>query len=48
MDKQVGDRVEKFNNAEKLLGIVFLEFESLDEMRYKLEHIKELIKIEVE
>lgn len=48
MDKQVNDRVEKFNNAEKLLGILFLEFQSLEEMKYKLEHMNELIEIDVE
>jgi len=48
MDKQVGERVETFDNAEKLLGIVFLEFTSLDEMKSRLEHIKELITIDVE
>lgn len=48
MDKQIGDKVEKFSNAEKLIGIVFLEFLSLDEMTLKLEDIKELIKIVVE
>ena len=47
MYKDVGDRVEKFNNAEKLLGIVVLEFGSVDEMRYKLSHITELIEISV-
>ena len=48
MEKQIGDKVDKFNNAEKLLGILFLEFQSLEEMKYKLGHINELIYINVE
>lgn len=48
MEKQVGDIIEKFNSADKLLGIAFLEFETLEEMKYKLKHINELIKIDVE
>lgn len=48
MDKQIGDKVEKFSNAEKLIGIIFLEFLSLDEMMLKLADIKDLIKIAVE
>lgn len=48
MYKEVGDRVERFNNAEKLLGIVVLKFDSLDEMQRKLSHITELIEISVE
>jgi biotin carboxylase len=48
LNEQIGDRVEKFINADKLIGIVFLQFDSLEEMKYKLEHIKELIKVKVE
>ncbi len=48
MYKQKGDRVERFNSADKLIGIIFLKFNSLDEMKYKLEHIGELIRIEIE
>ena len=48
MNKNIGDIVEKFTNADKLIGIIFLQFQSLDEMRYKLDHINELIKIEIE
>lgn len=48
MYKKVGDRVERFNNAEKMLGIVVLEFDSLDEMQHKLIHITESIDISVE
>lgn len=45
--KNIGERVEKFNNADKLLGIVFLKFSDLEEMKSKLERINEFIKIEV-
>lgn len=48
LDKQIGSRIEKFNNADKLIGIVFLKFKSLDDMRYKLDNINELIEIEIE
>lgn len=47
LNEQIGDRVEKFINADKLIGIVFLQFDSLEEMKYKLEHIKELIKVKL-
>lgn len=48
LEKKIGDTVEKFNSADKLVGIIFLEFSNLEEMKYKLEHIKELIELDVE
>ena len=48
IDKNIGETVEKFNSADNLIGIVFLEFASLDEMKYKLNHIEELIKIDIQ
>jgi biotin carboxylase len=48
MEKQIGDRVELFDNAEKAIGIILLQFTSFDEMKHKLEHINELIAIDVE
>lgn len=47
MNKKIGDNVEKFDNADKLIGIVFMQFNSLVEMNYKLNNINKLIKIEV-
>jgi biotin carboxylase len=47
-NKKIGDKVERFTNADKLIGIIFLQFKSLDEMIYKLDDIKELIEIEIE
>ena len=48
MNKKIGDNVEKFDNADKLIGIVFMQFNSLVEMNYKLNNINKLIKIEVD
>lgn len=48
MDKHMGETVEKFNSADSLIGIIFLEFDSLDEMKHKLDCIEELIKINIE
>ena len=47
MNIKIGNTVEKFNSADKLIGIIFLEFQSIDEMRYKLDNINELIEIEI-
>ncbi|MBQ8311251.1 MAG: ATP-grasp domain-containing protein [Clostridia bacterium] len=43
--KKPGDRVEYFDNASKALGIVFMKFDSQEEMMKKLEHINSLIQI---
>lgn len=43
--KQAGDTVERFDNAAKALGIVFLRFSSAEEMYDKMNHMNEYIKI---
>lgn len=45
--KKQGDVVEYFDNAAKCLGIVFLKFPDEDVMKSVLEHINELITIEL-
>lgn len=45
--KKQGDVVEYFDNAAKCLGIVFFKFPDEDVMKSVLEHIKELITIEL-
>lgn len=40
-----GDYVEAFTGANKSFGILFLRFESLEQQRYCVEHVKDLIKI---
>lgn len=46
--KQDGDYVEYFDGANKAIGIVFLEFNSLEEMFDKMDHANEYIEILVE
>lgn len=45
--KKQGDAVEYFDNAAKCLGIVFFKFPDEDVMKSVLEHINELITIEL-
>lgn len=45
--KRQGDAVEYFDNAAKCLGIVFFKFPDEDVMKSVLEHINELITIEL-
>lgn len=47
MYKQAGDHVETFDGADKALGIVFLRFDSTDEMRGFVAHHDCLIHVEV-
>lgn len=46
--KKVGDPVEYFDNAAKCLGIVFFKFPNESIMKNILEHINELITIELQ
>lgn len=46
--KKPGDEVEYFDNAAKCLGIVFLKFPDEKTMRKILEHINELITVELQ
>lgn len=43
--KKTGDKVERFVNAAKALGIIFLKFPSAEEMYDKMEHMNEYIKV---
>ncbi|MBE6283189.1 MAG: ATP-grasp domain-containing protein [Mediterranea massiliensis] len=43
--KQEGDVVEKFDGAGKAIGIIFLHFDTVEQMDYFCEHHNELIKI---
>lgn len=45
--KKAGDRIEYFDNAAKALGIVFMKFESNEEMLEILEQINSYIKVYV-
>lgn len=45
--KNIGDRIEIFNGANKALGIIFLKFDSLEELKYKMRHMNQLIDIVV-
>lgn len=45
--KKLGDAVEYFDNAAKCLGIVFFKFPDERTMKYILEHINELVSIEL-
>lgn len=47
LEKQIGEQVEKFSNASKLIGIVTIEFKSLKEMKSMLSKINSLVKIVV-
>ncbi len=43
--KQTGDKVEFFDNAAKALGIVFMKFDSQEDMQSILQHINDHIQI---
>lgn len=43
--KKAGDPVERFDNAAKALGIIFLKFSSAEEMYDKMTHMNEYIKV---
>lgn len=45
--KNENDNIEKFNGSNNALGIIFLKYESLDELEYKTKHINELVKVEL-
>lgn len=45
--RNIGELVNRFENAADLIGIVFLEFYSEQEMNLRLKHIDEHIKIKV-
>lgn len=43
--KKSGDQVERFDNAAKALGIIFLKFASADEMYDKMNHMNDYVKV---
>lgn len=43
--KEAGDKVEYFDNATKCLGIIFMKFDSQEEMKKMIENIKECIHV---
>jgi biotin carboxylase len=46
--KKIGEKVEFFDNAQKVLGIVFLKFSSMEQMQNALDKINEYIFIKVD
>jgi hypothetical protein len=45
MHKQLGDTVNKFENAGELVGVVLMEFPSLEKMLMSLGHIDEFVNV---
>jgi hypothetical protein len=45
MHKQLGDTINKFENAGELVGVVLMEFPSLEKMLMSLGHIDEFINV---
>lgn len=41
------DKIEKFDGANKALGIIFLKYNSLEEEKYKMDNMNKFINIEV-
>lgn len=47
MYKSSGDKVEVFNGSNKALGIIFLKYNSIEELKYKMENMSKFIDIKV-
>ncbi|MGL4570194.1 MAG: ATP-grasp domain-containing protein [Clostridium sp.] len=47
MYKQKNDEVEKFDGANKALGILFLKYDNLEEEKYKMNNMNKFIEIRV-
>jgi hypothetical protein len=47
MFKELEDEVEVFDQSNKLIGIIFLKYSSLKEMKYKMNNMNQFIDIEV-
>lgn len=45
--KYPGDKIEVFNGANKALGIVFLKYDNLEELKYKMDNMNKFIKVKV-
>lgn len=47
MYKRKLDKIEVFDGANKALGILFLKYNSLDELKYKMDNMNKLIEVKV-
>ena len=47
MDIEKGDKVEAFNSGDKMLGTIFMKFESLEEMKSCTDCIDDQIKVKL-
>lgn len=47
MYKKKSDNIEIFDGANKALGILFLKYNSLDELKYKMDNMNKLIEVKV-
>jgi len=47
INKKYGDHIEIFHGLDKIVGIVFLEFNSLEEMTTKMKHMQDYIDIQL-
>ena len=45
--KEIDSDIEVFDGANKALGIIFLKFDSLEELKYKMDHMNQFIDIQV-
>ena len=45
---QPGDRVYKFNNGSFGMGAALIRFQSVEEMCYRMDHMEEFIRVEIE
>ena len=45
--KELGEEIDVFNKSNNAIGIVFLKYRSVEEMRYKMENMNQFIEIEV-
>ena len=48
MYKNPLDEIERFEGANRALGIIFLKYDSIEEEKYKMDNMNEFIRIEVE
>lgn len=47
INKKKGDEIEIFNGADKIIGVIFLEFSSLEEMKNKMRNMNHYIDIQL-
>ncbi|MFF2755777.1 acetyl-CoA carboxylase biotin carboxylase subunit family protein [Psychrobacillus sp. NPDC058041] len=46
--KKTNDEIDIFDNANKAIGIIFLQFSSLEELNFKMKNMNQYIKIQVD